>query len=153
MERIGGELRNELARLGPGGGMAEVVEVWPAVVGEAVARNAWPARITRDGTLHVNASSAAWAFELTQLAPEIVARLRSPLGKRAPRVLRFAVGAVPEPPSGDAETAPAIAVQPTPAERELAAALTGGLGDEELRELVSRAAAASLSRAAAGRSF
>ena len=36
---------------------------------------------------------------------------------------------------------------------ELAAALTAGLGDEELRALVSRAAAASLARAAAGRSF
>jgi len=153
MERIGGDLRSELARLGPGGDMAEVVEAWPAAVGEAVARNAWPARIARDGTLYVNASSSAWAFELTQLAPEVVTRLRSTLGERAPRALRFAAGPVPEPSSREPDEVPAAAVDPTPAERELAAALTAGMADEELRELVGRAAAASLSRAAAGRSF
>jgi hypothetical protein len=153
MERIGDELRGELTRLGPGGGMADVVEAWPAAVGDAVARNAWPARIARDGTLHVNASSSAWAFELTQLAPDIAVRLRAALGERAPAALRFAVGPVPEPPPDEPAGASSGAVQPTAAERELAAALTAGLGDEELRELVSRAAAASLSRAAVGRSF
>ena len=153
MERIGGELRGELARLGPGGGMVDVVEAWPAAVGDAVARNAWPARIARDGTLHVNASSSAWAFELTQLGPEIAARLREALGKQAPTALRFAVGPVPEPPPTASAAAVRAAVRPTAEERELAAALTAGLGDDELRALVSRAAAASLSRAAAGRSF
>ena len=153
MERIGDDLRGELARLGPGGGMTDVVEAWPGAVGEAVARNAWPARIARDGTLHVNASSSAWAFELTQLAPEIVVRLRGALGEQAPAALRFVVGPVPEPASADPSEAPPAVIQPTAAELELAAALTAGLADDELRELVSRAAAASLSRAAAGRSF
>ena len=30
----------------------------------AIARNAWPARLSRDGTLHVHAKVSAWAFEL-----------------------------------------------------------------------------------------
>ena len=45
-----------------------------------VAANAWPARIARDGTLHVNTSSSAWAFELGQLAPTILERLSEKLG-------------------------------------------------------------------------
>ena len=34
--------------------MPELLERWPAAVGPAIARNAWPARIAKDGTVHVN---------------------------------------------------------------------------------------------------
>ena len=74
-ERIGDGVKRELGRFGAAGAMAEVVEAWPALVGEQIARNAWPARIARDGTLHVATSSSAWAFELGQLAPELLERL------------------------------------------------------------------------------
>ena len=57
MERIEKDVRGELARFGPPGGMPEVLEVWPEAVGDVVAANAWPARIARDGTLQVNTSS------------------------------------------------------------------------------------------------
>jgi len=80
VERIGDAVRSELGRFGTAGAMADVVEAWPAAVGEAVAANAWPARLARDGTLHVAASSSAWAFELGQLEREIVTRLGEALG-------------------------------------------------------------------------
>ena len=67
-EPIGEEVRRELGRFGPGGAMAEIVAAWPVAVAAAIAANAWPARIARDGTLHVATSSSAWAFELTHLA-------------------------------------------------------------------------------------
>ena len=50
MDPLGSEIRAELARFGPQAGMAELVERWPDAVGAAIARNAWPARIARDGT-------------------------------------------------------------------------------------------------------
>ena len=59
MERIGPEVRRELGRFGSAGRMADVVAAWPAAVGETVAANAWPARLARDGTLHVNSASSS----------------------------------------------------------------------------------------------
>ena len=132
--------------------MADVVAAWRAAVGEAIARNAWPARLARDGTLHVNTSSSAWAFELTHLAASLRARLAERV-ENVPKVLRFAPGPLPEPDtSGDLAGAPGAPAEPTPEERELAAALAAPITHDELRELVARAAAASLSRRRSGRS-
>src|SRR5437764_1318776 len=75
MERIGDDVRRELGRFGPSAGMTEIVAAWPEAVGEAIAQNAWPARIGRDGTLYVHAADAIWAFELGQRAQEIAARV------------------------------------------------------------------------------
>jgi hypothetical protein len=151
MERIRADVERELGRFGPAAGMGRVVSAWPAIVGEAVARNAWPARIGRDGTLHVATSSSAWAFELTQLAPTVLERLRTAIGGEAPTALRFAPGRLPEPSVGPAADATMAPSPPTAEERELGDALASGIGDSELRELVARAAAASLSRAASDR--
>jgi predicted nucleic acid-binding Zn ribbon protein len=146
MERIGSEVKRELSRFGAQGAMPEVVEAWPEAVGPMVAANAWPARIARDGTLHVNTSSSAWAFELGQLAPEIQAKLAEKLGEKAPNSLRFAVGHLPEADS----PAPAGARPATPEATEealqTAAALAAEIEDEELRERVQRAAALGLSK-------
>jgi hypothetical protein len=145
MERLADDVGRELRRFGPQGAMADVVAAWPAVVGEAIARNAWPARVTRDGTLHISTSSSAWAFELTQLAPELLTRLVPALGESAPRALRFSPGPLPESPVADGRTpAPPAGRDPTPEETALAAAISAEIEDEELRELVARAAAASL---------
>src|SRR6476659_4122345 len=89
MDPLGPDIRSELARFGPQAGMAELVERWPAAVGEAIARNAWPARIARDGTVHINTADSVWAFELAQRAREIAERLRAPK-------VRFAPGPLPE---------------------------------------------------------
>ena len=138
MERIGDEVRRELARFGPSAGMTEIVAAWPEAVGEAIAQNAWPARIGRDGTLHVHAADAIWAFELGQRAQEIAERV-------GVERIRFAPGPLPglseEPPPARAPVP-----QPLPEHLERAAEITAEIEDEELRETVARAVAASLAR-------
>jgi len=149
MERIGRDVERELARTGSGHGLAlaHVTSAWPEVVGEAVARQAWPLRLGRYGTLHVATSSATWAFELDRLAPEIHARLARALGDEAPAALRFRVGPLPEParsePS-DAAAARSPALSPDVSAK--AATAAAEIEDPELRDLVARAARASLSR-------
>src|SRR5262249_31368924 len=64
MERVGDAVSRELGRFGPIVGMAPLVEAWPSAVGTEIARNAWPARLARDGTLHVHTTDSIWAFEL-----------------------------------------------------------------------------------------
>jgi hypothetical protein len=122
-------------------------------VGETVARNAWPARLARDGTLHVNASSSTWAFELGRLAAAILEQLGAKLGDGAPPALKFVPGPLPEPAAPTAEEASAAPLVVGPEERLEGAALAAAIEDDELRELVARAAAASLARARSGRRF
>ena len=62
------EIRRELSRFGPAAGLGDIVAAWPECFGAGIAANAWPARLARDGSLHVTTSSSAWAFELTHLA-------------------------------------------------------------------------------------
>jgi hypothetical protein len=133
--------------------MPELIEAWPEAVGPMVAANAWPARIARDGTLHVNTSSAAWAFELGQLAPEISTKLSERLGQRAPEALRFAVGHLPEPPSPTFEHARTPVPEPNPEALQRAVELAAGIEDEELRKRVERAASLGLSTAPADHRF
>ena len=49
---IGDAVREQVARFGPDAALGPLVRAWPEAVGEAIADNAWPARIARDGTLH-----------------------------------------------------------------------------------------------------
>jgi hypothetical protein len=150
MERIGSDVRRELGRFGPAAGMSELVEAWPGVVGDAIARNAWPARLGRDGTLHVATGSAAWAFELAQLEGELLDRLRAAVGELAPTRLRFALGRLPEA-SPDVESVEQSRIAPSAADIAEAARLVSGIEDAELRATVARAAAQSLARAASNR--
>lgn len=153
MDGIEGEIRETLSRFGPQSGMPEVLSVWPEAVGAMVAANAWPARIARDGTLHVNTSSSAWAFELGQLAPEIAGRLAERLGESAPTALRFAVGHLPEA-APDTTAAPRTDVpEPSPEALRRAADLVARIEDEELRKRVQRAAAFGLSEGPSDRRF
>jgi hypothetical protein len=146
LEQLGGEIRRELVRLGPGGAIADVVAVWPTAVGPAIAANAWPARIARDGTLHVSTSSSAWAFELKHLEDTVRARLGEHLGKRAPSRLRFATGRLPESGAESVESSERVVPSPSPAALAAAEEMAAGIEDRELREAVARAAAASLTR-------
>jgi hypothetical protein len=154
VKKIGNDVKRELERFGPvAAGMSELVAAWPALVGEQIARNAWPSRLGRDGTLHVATSGSAWAFELTQLAPQLLARLQEGLGDAPPRALRFGPGKLPDLPT-EADGAPArVAPRPTAADAERASELAAAIEDENLREVVAKAAAASLAQAADGRSF
>jgi Dna[CI] antecedent, DciA len=147
MEPIGDDLKRELDRFGPQGGIGDAVAAWPAAVGPEIARNAWPARFQRDGTLLVHTRDAVWGFELTQRAAEISSRLpTSP-------PLKFIPGPVPEPSAEPAEGPSPPPPQATPEQAAEAARWTAGIEDEELRELVAGAARASLARAAADRPF
>jgi hypothetical protein len=148
MEPIGPEVRRELRRFGGAEGMSDLVAAWPAAVGETVAANAWPARLARDGTLHVNASSSTWAFELQQLETEIAERLRDVLGKAAPARLRFAPGPLPEPvveASAEVQKPPP---EPTLEQARAARDLAAPIASEELRKSVEKAARMSLAAAA-----
>lgn len=154
MERLGHDIRRELGRFGPvDADLVEIVRAWPEAVGETVARNAWPARLARDGTLHVNASSSTWAFELGRLAEAILEGLRARIGEAAPPALKVAPGPVPEPASPASEERGATAPSVDAEDRLEGAALAAGIEDEELRELVARAAAASLAKARSSRRF
>jgi hypothetical protein len=75
--------------------LVRVVRAWPGAVGEVVAHEAWPARITRDGTVLVNCRSAVWASELTHLSTRLRTALEA-AGAGPVESLRFVVGAVPE---------------------------------------------------------
>jgi hypothetical protein len=152
MERIGPEVRRELGRFGSAGRMADVVAAWPAAVGETVAANAWPARLARDGTLHVNAASSTWAFELQQLEAEIAGRLRDALAEAAPPRLRFAPGPLPELAAEDPETSRRPPPEPTLEDARAAHDLAAPIASEELRKSVEKAARMSLAAAADDRS-
>jgi hypothetical protein len=149
MEPVGAGVARELARFGTATALAPLVEAWPAAVGPEIARNAWPARLARDGTLHVHTSSAAWAFELRQLE----VRIRASLGERSPPRLRFAVGPLPEPVSDTPNETVSRAVSPSPQHVAAAAELTARIGDEKLRKVVAKAAALSLAKADSDRLF
>ena len=144
MERIGREVRRELDRFGGVGRMADLVVAWPGAVGETVAANAWPARLARDGTLHVNAGSSTWAFELQQLEAEIAERLRAELGKVAPERLRFAPGPLPEPVVEAAAASRQAPPEPTLEQARAAHDLAAPIASEELRKSVEKAARRSL---------
>jgi len=152
MDRIGSDVRRELGRFGSAGAMTDVVAVWPGAVGETVAANAWPARIARDGTLHVNAASSTWAFELQQLEGEIAGRLREALGEGAPARLRFAPGPLPEAPPDTGEATRRPPPEPTLEHARAAHELAAGITSENLRKTVEKAARMSLASAADDRS-
>jgi hypothetical protein len=122
-------------------GLAALVESWPGVVGAAIARNAWPSRIARDGTLHVATADSVWAFELSHRADEIARRI-------GVSKLRFAPGPLPS-----AEAAPPAngGVRPTPDDMRRAAEIAAPIADENLRESVQKAVSLGLARSAVDR--
>ena len=115
-----------------------MTERWSEAVGEAIARQAWPSRIGRDGTVHVNTADAIWAFELTQQAREIARRL----GVGA---VRFTPGPLAGSREAEHET-PAPAAVPSAAQLQAAAEIAAEISGEELRKSVQKAVALGLAR-------
>jgi hypothetical protein len=115
--------------------VAAIARRWPEAVGEAIAREAWPARLTPDGELVVHASGAVWASELSLLSRQLQARLEA-VGIVPAPTLRFTAGAVPRRRVQEADPASRTAPLPDPrADR-----WTASIRDPELREAVSTAA-------------
>ena len=127
------------ARLGP---VRRIAEVWEAVVGEALARVAQPARVARDGTLVVHAADASWVHAITLEQRTILRRLGEALGGDAPTALRVEVGpvSVAEP---TPEAAPVVVPE---AVQRRAEELAAGAEDPVLRGVLERAIAATLAR-------
>jgi hypothetical protein len=156
MDRLGDQVEKELVRGGSHNApLVAITTAWPSVVGETVARQAWPLRIGRDGTLHVATSSSTWAFELDRLSGEILEKLSAHLADGAPKKMRFAAGPLPEPGMPTVSVSPPSVAPPSFTLEEAAAAdaAAAAIDDPELRELVARAARASLAKARSGRHF
>ena len=146
-ERIGGAVRRQLARFGAPARIGGIVDAWPAAVGDLVARNAWPARVSRDETLVVNTKDAVWAFELGHRATEIAQRLGQDL-----KAVKFVPGPIPEATLGESGTTAPSPARATAAQLAEGAEIASPIADDDLRERVAKAVAASLARAADGRS-
>ena len=138
---IGGSLPESAGRAAD---VAAIARRWPEAVGEAIAREAWPARLTPDGELVVHASGAVWASELSHLSRDLQGRLEA-VGIVPAPTLRFTVGAVPRRRDPDAENAPKTA----PPHDSRADRWTESIRDPELREAVSLAVRSWLQRSAA----
>jgi hypothetical protein len=142
LDLLGDEILAVLQRFGPQAGMAEVVDRWPAAVGAAIARNAWPARIARDGTVHVNTADSIWSFELGHRSAEIALALGAP-------AVRFAPGPLPE---ADPEPADSR-LEAAPEDVERARAIASSIADESLRESVQKAVSLALAKRRSDPSF
>ena len=145
-ERLAASLASELTRLGGEGNALDATRAWEATVGPDVARNAWPARVKRDGTLVVHARTSVWAFELTQMAEDIRMRLEP-----QPAAIRFVVGRVPEPAGRPPDELPTPVSDPDPAALEMARSLVADVASREVREALQRAASLGLSRRSSDR--
>jgi hypothetical protein len=140
---IGHAVRAELGRFGPAGKMGEIVTAWPEAVGPGIAAHAWPARVARDGTLHVHTSSSTWAFELTLLADAILERLRGKLGEDSPSALKFAAGPLPASSEEVEKDRDRTVPRPTAEQLERSGQIAAPIEDPDLREVVAKAVAAS----------
>ena len=117
-------------------------EIWADAVGEQVAANSLPVRMSGEAMV-VACSSSTWAAELAMLESQLRRRLSKLLAEPAPS-LRFEVGAVirEEPP---APAAPPL--RPATADDERRAdELAAGVPDEALRGRVREAILLSLRR-------
>ncbi len=113
-----------------------MVDRWAEAVGAAIARNAWPSRVGRDGTLHVATADSTWAFELTHRSLDIASRLGVPK-------VRFAPGPLPE---EGAQIAPPEPARPSAEHERAAAEIAAAITDENLRKSVQKAVSLSLAR-------
>jgi Dna[CI] antecedent, DciA len=143
MERLSDTVRVELGRFGDAGDLGEIAERWVEAVGEGIARHAWPSRIARDGTLHVNTADSVWAFELSHRGSEISHRLGVPAIRFAPGPLAVSDHPAPVRP----------AAEPTQDDRRTAAGIAARIADENLRKTVEKVVALSLADERSGRSL
>ena len=78
-QRVAELLSRYLAKAGLTERLAQagVVEAWPALVGERIARNTMAVAVRDDGVLVVKVRSAPWAQELQLMTPQVIARINA----------------------------------------------------------------------------
>jgi hypothetical protein len=111
---------------------------WEIAVGSRIATRTKPVRLVR-GTLHVLATSAAWAQELSLLSDGILASLKRVVPDV--RALRFQVGKVEPPPEPRGKLVPVPPPVPLPGSLESA---LDHVEDDELRTAIRKAASKNL---------
>jgi hypothetical protein len=121
---------------GGGAATAQMLADWPAIVGPAYAPLTAPRRFT-GGTLTI-ACRGTVAMELQHVAPALIERINSHLGRAAVARLRFVQAA----PAGEK---PPAAAAPRPA-LQAARAAVAGLPHGELRDALERLGRAVLAR-------
>lgn len=77
--------------LAPATLLAQVQRAWPAVAGEAIAREASPVR-ERGGVVTIACSASVWAQELDLMAPLLLERLNAELANGEVQRLRCVTG-------------------------------------------------------------
>lgn len=120
--------------------LARVTACWESAVGAPIAREAWPTRVQRDGTVVVSCSSSAWMHELTMLSATVAARLAEHIGQAPP--LSFQLGRPPRRRASEARSRPIVDDRARAAARVAAASIR----DTALRESAERAIAAAIAR-------
>jgi hypothetical protein len=148
MQAIGANLpRIATPVLGKQGlGEAQLLQQWPAIVGDDLARYCWPVKLSfprgqrRDGTLRLRVVSAL-AIELQHREPVLLERINAYFGYRA--VVRIALiqGAAPPGPDRPAPPRPLA-----PAERQALGERLGGVADPALRAALERLGSAIIGR-------
>jgi len=71
--------------------LAEVQQTWPEVVGAVIAREAAPVA-ERAGVVTISCSASVWAQELDLIAPTILEKLNSGIGRGVVTRLRCRTG-------------------------------------------------------------
>ena len=132
MKRVGDLLGAMLPPSSGAESLLPILRAWPDAVGAPVAREAWPARMTQDGTLVVHVTSSLWASELQMLEGCCGRSSRRRWPGPAPP-LRFRVGPVPHP------AAQAVVPPPPRAAVEAAERLAAQVADGPLRTAIQAA--------------
>ena len=106
---------------------------WPSIVGEALARDALPERLSRDGSLTIRVAGPV-ATILQHQEPQILSRIATYFGHRAVRRLRFVRGPLPAPKTRETPARRALDAEEERALDRLASAVA----DPELRAALLR---------------
>ena len=122
---------------------SEIWGVWPAVVGQQIARHAQPHAISH-GRLIVHVTDPVWLHHLSMMRPRVIAALNEKLRTSTVRELILRVGEVAEPfVTALGSPGPTQEPPPDPAHAARVEAMLTPLGDapfcEALRSLLLRA--------------
>jgi hypothetical protein len=129
---------------GPGDAVMALRAAWPSAAGADVAARSLPLRLSRAGVLTVGCESATWAQELQACAELLRDRLSALAPEAGVARLRFVAADHALPPRRGGPPPPPPPPPPSPAQLARAERAAARVADPRLREVLSRAAAASM---------